>query len=320
MSKFKFLSCLLLSSLILGVAANKYKPADQKELEKIIKDNKDKPVVAEFFATWCGHCKTFDKHLEDVAKENQDIAIIQVDVDKFKNLSQDFGVQGMPTSFLLESGKELKPENKFEYSVKDTEGNQQKVDSVIGADKKKLEDSIGFLTGKKKASDIVVPAMPKMPAQPQQAMGPLDGIGMYIQQLLGEDLMKELSGKLPEAIEKFMQSDKVGVIVDKLADVASEAVADVIGYLDINNDIKSKLIAKLAEAKKAAEDNFKMVEPMIKKINPNAHKVALSMNKATTKVLEGAHKAAAKKQATSVEETKSVTKPATKSATKPIAA
>ena len=164
---------LLTVLLFCGISeAAKYKPENKAELDKILKENKDKHVAVEFYAEWCGFCKMFDKTLDEVAKSNPDVAIVQINTEKFPDLSQEFGVQGMPTTFLFEKGKEIKPENKFKYNAKDADGNTQEVDSVVGADQAKLENSLAVLTGKKKAADIKVPAAPKAPEP-----GPLAGLG-----------------------------------------------------------------------------------------------------------------------------------------------
>lgn len=288
---------LLTLVLFCGISeatANKHKPENQAELDRVLKENGSKPVVVEFYADWCGFCKMFDGTLGEIADNNQDIAIIQLNVDKFQKHSQDFGVQGMPTTFLFEKGKEIKPENKFKYSAKDSDGNGQEVDSIVGADKDKLESSIAVLKGKKKANDIKLPAAPKTPEP--SPLASLGGVGIMIEQMVGPDLAKELGNKVPGAMDKFMKSDKLNQIADKLADLVGEVVEEIVGHIELSDDVQKKLTDKLTEAKKTQEDNFKKVEPLVKQMNPGALPMASNANKVVTKVIDKAKNAVAKKK------------------------
>ena len=70
--------------------------------------NADKPVLVDFFATWCGPCKTLAPILVDVKKEmGEAITIIKVDVDKSAQAAQQYQVQGVPTLILFKNGKIL---------------------------------------------------------------------------------------------------------------------------------------------------------------------------------------------------------------------
>ena len=70
--------------------------------------NADKPVLVDFFATWCGPCKTLAPILIDVKKEmGEAISIIKVDVDKSAQAAQQYQVQGVPTLILFKNGKIL---------------------------------------------------------------------------------------------------------------------------------------------------------------------------------------------------------------------
>lgn len=67
--------------------------------------NSDKPVLVDFFATWCGPCKTMGPILEDVAqKVNGKVKVIKVDVDKNPEAAAQYRIQGVPTLILFEKG------------------------------------------------------------------------------------------------------------------------------------------------------------------------------------------------------------------------
>ena len=70
--------------------------------------NGDKPVLVDFFATWCGPCKTIAPILKEVKNELEDnVIIIKIDVDKNKKASQKFNVRGVPTLILYKNGKTI---------------------------------------------------------------------------------------------------------------------------------------------------------------------------------------------------------------------
>ena len=70
--------------------------------------NSDKPVLVDFYATWCGPCKTMAPVLKEVKDAVGDAAsIIKVDVDKNQASARQFEVQGVPTFLLFKKGKLL---------------------------------------------------------------------------------------------------------------------------------------------------------------------------------------------------------------------
>jgi thioredoxin 1 len=64
----------------------------------------DKPVLVDFWATWCPPCRVMSPILEDLAAEREDLKIVSVDVDEQQELAVEYGVLGMPTFMLFAGG------------------------------------------------------------------------------------------------------------------------------------------------------------------------------------------------------------------------
>ena len=70
--------------------------------------NKEKPVLVDFFAEWCGPCKMMSPILKKVKEELADtISIIKIDVDKNQALAAKYQVKGVPTLVLYKAGKQV---------------------------------------------------------------------------------------------------------------------------------------------------------------------------------------------------------------------
>lgn len=70
--------------------------------------NSEKPVLVDFFATWCGPCQVLGPVLKQVKDQLGDkISIVKIDVDKNQAASSHWQVRGVPTMILFQSGKQL---------------------------------------------------------------------------------------------------------------------------------------------------------------------------------------------------------------------
>ena len=68
----------------------------------------EKPVLIDFFATWCGPCKALAPILKQVKDSlGERITILKIDVDKNQQISNQYQVRGVPTMILFQDGKQL---------------------------------------------------------------------------------------------------------------------------------------------------------------------------------------------------------------------
>ena len=65
----------------------------------------DKPVLIDFFATWCGPCKMVSPVVDEIANERPDIKVCKLDVDKNLDLARTFQVMSVPTLVAMKNGE-----------------------------------------------------------------------------------------------------------------------------------------------------------------------------------------------------------------------
>lgn len=70
--------------------------------------NSDKPVLVDFFATWCGPCQTMKPILDDLkSKVGSSASVLKVDIDKNPHAAEKYQVRSVPTLILFKKGKVL---------------------------------------------------------------------------------------------------------------------------------------------------------------------------------------------------------------------
>ncbi|CAK8569044.1 unnamed protein product [Lathyrus sativus] len=82
-------------------------------------DESKKLIVVDFTASWCGPCRFIAPILAEIAKKLPHITFLKVDVDELKVVSEEWGIEAMPTFLFLKEGKV--------------------VDKVVGAKKEELQ-------------------------------------------------------------------------------------------------------------------------------------------------------------------------------------
>ena len=65
----------------------------------------DKPVLLDFWASWCGPCRMVSPILDEIANEHPEIKVGKINVDEQRELAAQFNVMSIPTLVVVKDGK-----------------------------------------------------------------------------------------------------------------------------------------------------------------------------------------------------------------------
>ncbi|MBP3891891.1 MAG: thioredoxin [Solobacterium sp.] len=75
----------------------------KEEFTQLLKDNEK--VFVDFYADWCGPCKMLAPVVEGLAKKNEDVTFVKVNVDDNSEIASQYGIMSIPALFAFKNGE-----------------------------------------------------------------------------------------------------------------------------------------------------------------------------------------------------------------------
>lgn len=76
----------------------------KENFESVVLKN-EKPIMLDFYATWCGPCQMVSPIVDEIANENPQYTVCKIDVDEEMEIAGQFGIVSIPTVVCIKNGE-----------------------------------------------------------------------------------------------------------------------------------------------------------------------------------------------------------------------
>lgn len=77
------------------------------ELKSILDSNKDKLIIVDFFADWCGPCNMLGQTIKDITNERNDFILVKIDVEESIEIVSEYRIRNIPTLIFIKDNEIL---------------------------------------------------------------------------------------------------------------------------------------------------------------------------------------------------------------------
>ena len=68
----------------------------------------DKPVIVDFWASWCGPCQMYGPVFQEASLKSEDAIFLKINTEANPNIGQQLGIRGIPATLVFNNGTEVK--------------------------------------------------------------------------------------------------------------------------------------------------------------------------------------------------------------------
>jgi putative thioredoxin len=233
-----------------GVPGDLIKDSDEKGFgQDVIAASKQVPVIVDFWAPWCGPCKTLGPLLEKTVQAARGkVKLVKIDIDKNQRIAQQLRIQSIPAVYAFHNGQPVDgfvgalPESQVKAFVNRLAGaaGPSPVEEILGEAKAAIE--AGDIQGAAGIYQEVLQAEPDNPAA-------LGGLAKLLAQNGQLDQAKQFLAKVPPDLANHAEvtGAKAAIALAEQSSGAHDDTAELLGKLSANpNDHQARLDLAMA--------------------------------------------------------------------------